>query len=156
MSRPNQRRVNAGLILIVVGLGLYLLERTGGAGREAVLLVLGGIFLIAYLIQKKFGLLVPACILLGLGVGSASEGTSLDFADMSLIGMGFGFIAIYVIARVYEAKTQWWPLVPGGVILLMAFPQSERWFEHVTKHWQLILVVIGLLILIGAFRGGEE
>jgi len=156
MSAPNKRRMNAGLILIAVGLGLYLLERTKGIGQEVVLLVIGGVFLVSYFIQKKSGLLIPACILLGLGVGSASRGTFLDYGNSTLIGLGLGFIAVFVIARIHEGKSQWWPLIPGGVMLLVAFPKTERLFEYITDHWQLILVFIGILILIGAFRGGEE
>lgn len=156
MSVPNKRRMNAGLILIVVGLGLYLLERFQGIGQEVVLLVIGGVFLIAYFIQKKYGLLIPACILLGLGVGSTIRGTFLDYGNTTLIGLGLGFIAVFVIARLHEGKSQWWPVIPGGVMLLVAFPETERLFDYVTDYWQLILVFIGILILIGAFRGGED
>lgn len=156
MSAPNKRKLNAGIILIAVGVGLYLLERTKGIGQEVVFLVIGGVFLISYFIQKKYGLLIPACILLGLGVGSASRGTFLDYGNSTLIGLGLGFIAVFVIARIYEGKSQWWPLIPGGVMLLVAFPETARLFEYITNHWPLTLVIIGILILIGAFRGGEE
>ncbi len=156
MRSPNKRKMSAGLILIAVGLGLYLLERAQGIGQEVILLVIGGAFLIAYFIQKKYGLLIPACILLGLGVGSASRGTFLDYGNSTLIGLGVGFIAVFVIGRIHEGKSQWWPLIPGAVLLLLAFPETERLFEYVTDYWQLILVFIGILILIGAFRGGEE
>lgn len=156
MGALNKQKMNAGLILIAVGLGLYLLERTQGLGPEVVLLVIGGIFLISYFIQKKFGLLIPACILLGLGVGSASRGTFLDYGNTTLIGLGIGFIAVFVIARIHEGKSPWWPLIPGGVLLVVAFPQTERFVEYVTDYWQLILVAIGILILIGAFRDRES
>ena len=48
------------------------------------------------------------------------------------------------------------PLIPGGVLLVMAIPRTENVFEYVWSHWQLILVVIGVLILVGAFAKRGE
>lgn len=60
MSEPNRERVTAGLVRIAVGLGLYLLERSAGIGQEAALLLIGGVVLVAYLIQKpkNYGILI--------------------------------------------------------------------------------------------------
>ena len=74
MSERKNRRMNAGLILIAVGLGLYLIDRVEGIGEEAVLLIIGTAFLIAYFVRKNFGLLIPGCILLGLGIGNCGHG----------------------------------------------------------------------------------
>lgn len=156
MRDQRSRRMNAGLILIAVGLGLYLIDRVEGIGEEAVLLIIGAAFLIAYFVRKNFGLLIPGCILLGLGVGNVGRGSFLDFAEPTMLGLGAGFIAIYVIARLNEGKSHWWPLIPGGVMLVLAIPGTHQFFEYVWNHWQLILVFIGVLILIGASRGGEE
>lgn len=156
MSNLKSRRMSAGLILIAIGLGLYLIERVEGIGEEAVLLIIGAAFLIAYFVRKNSGLLIPACILLGLGVGSVGRGSFLGFGESTMLGLGMGFIAIYVIARLNEGKSHWWPLIPGGVMLAMAIPRTHQFFEYIWNHWQLILVLIGVLILIGALRGGEE
>lgn len=156
MSDRRSRRMSAGLILIAIGLGLYLIDRVEGIGEEAVLLIIGAAFLIAYFVRKNHGLLIPGCILLGLGVGKVGQGSFLAFGESSMLGLGFGFIAIYVIARLNEGKSQWWPLIPGGMMLAMAFPGTHGFVEYLWSHWQLLLVLIGVLILIGAFRGGEE
>ena len=156
MSDTKSRRLSAGLILIAIGLGLYLIDRVEGIGEEAVLLIIGSAFLIAYFVRKNYGLLIPGCILLGLGVGSVGRGSFLGFGESTMLGLGMGFIAIFVIARLNEGKSHWWPLIPGGVMLVMAIPRTHQLFEYVWNHWQLILVFIGALILVGAFRGGEE
>lgn len=156
MSERRSRRLSAGLILIAIGLGLYFIDRIEGIGDEAVFLIIGTAFLIAYFVRKNHGLLIPACVLLGLGVGSVGRGSFLGFAESGLFGLGLGFVAIYVIARLNEGKTHWWPLIPGGVMLMMAFPRSHQIFEYLWDHWQLLLVLIGVLILVGAFRGGED
>ena len=156
MSDPKSRRMSAGLILIAVGLGLYLIDRVEGVGEEAVLLMIGSAFLIAYFVRKNFGLLVPGCILLGLGVGLVGRDSFLGFGESTMLGLGAGFVAIFVIARLNEGKSHWWPLIPGGVMLALAIPRTHQIFEYVWNHWQLILVLIGVLIFVGAFRGGEE
>lgn len=156
MSDHKSRRMNAGLILIAIGLGLYAIDRVEGIGEEAVLLIIGAAFLIAYFVRKNYGLLIPGCILLGLGVGNVGRGSFLGFGESTMLGLGMGFVAIYVIARLNEGKSHWWPLIPAGVMLVMAIPKTHHLFEYVWSHWQLILVFIGALILVGAFRGGEE
>lgn len=156
MSDRKTRRMSAGLILIVVGLGLYAIDRMEGIGEEAVLLIIGAAFLVAYFVRKNFGLLIPGCILLGLGVGSVGGNSFLAFGEPHLLGLGMGFVAIFIIARLNEGKSHWWPLIPGGVMLIMAFPRTHRLVEALWDHWQLILVLIGVLILIGAIRGGEK
>jgi len=156
MSDRKSRRISAGLILIVIGLGLYLIDRVEGIGEEAVLLIIGSAFLVAYFVRKNYGLLIPGCILLGLGVGSVGRNSFLSFGEASMLGLGIGFIAIFVIAKLNEGKSHWWPLIPGGVMLVMAIPRTQHYFEYIQDHWQLILVLIGVLILIGAFRGGGE
>lgn len=156
MSDRKTSQINAGLILIAVGMGLFLIDRVEGIGPEVVMLVIGVAFLIAYFVRKNYGLLVPGCILLGIGIGQVGRGSFLGFGESSMLGLGFGFIAIYVIARLYEGKTQWWPLIPGGVMLIMAIPSGHELLEYLWGHWQLLLVLIGVLILVGAFRGGEK
>lgn len=156
MSDRKIKRISAGLILVVVGLGLYAIDRIEGIGEEAVLLIIGAAFLVAYFVRKNFGLLIPGCILLGLGVGSVGESSFLAFGEPHMLGLGLGFVAIFVIARLTEGKSHWWPLIPGGVMLIMAFPRTYHLVETVWDHWQLILVLIGVLILIGAIREGQE
>ena len=156
MNDRRKKSLSAGLILIAIGLGLYAIDRIEGFGEEAVLLIIGSAFLIAYFVRKNYGLLIPGCILLGLGIGQVGHGSFFGFGESQTLGLAFGFIAIYVIARLNEGKSHWWPLIPGGVMLVISIPRTRGLMELVWDHWQLILVFIGLLILVGAFRGGEE
>lgn len=148
--------MHAGLVLIAVGLGLFLLDRFEGIGDEAILLVIGSAFLIGYFVQKRYGLLIPAGVLLGLGAGGAVDRRLNDYGDPTVIGLGAGFVAIFLISRIYEGKAHWWPLIPGGVLLAVGIPQGERLFDWALDNWQLILVAVGVLLLIGAWRGGRE
>lgn len=156
MNERKSSQMSAGLILIAIGLGLYAIDRVEGIGPEAVMLIIGIAFLVGYFVRKNYGLLIPGCILLGIGVGNVGQETFLSFGESSMLGLGFGFVAIYVIARLFEGKSHWWPLIPGGLVLLMAVPMSQDWVEYLWQHWQLLLVLIGVLIVIGAFRRGGD
>ncbi len=65
MGELRQRRIGAGVVLIVVGRALYLQQHYTRIGDEAVLLILGAAFLGGYFYKRQFGLLIPGCLLLG-------------------------------------------------------------------------------------------
>jgi drug/metabolite transporter (DMT)-like permease len=150
MSTPRGRRATAGLTLIVIGLALYALERIEGVGRSAVLLVLGALFLAAYLSRRRYGFLVPAGILLGLGVGSIWEPRWLDIGDPTVLGLGAGFVAIFLIALLVERRSHWWPLIPGGILILVGLPETEKLMQYLFANWPLILVAVGGIILLSS------
>ncbi|MGD2114809.1 MAG: hypothetical protein PVG07_07145, partial [Acidobacteriota bacterium] len=92
----------------------------------------------------------PAGILLGLAVGSFFEEATVGEADWTLFGLGCGFFFIYALDRVYRGRRLWWPVVPGAILVLLAFPVTEDLFDLVFDHWPLLLVLIGLVIVLGA------
>ncbi|HSL56500.1 MAG TPA: hypothetical protein VK866_01530, partial [Acidimicrobiales bacterium] len=57
-----------GLLLIVGGL-LWVVVETTDLDDTVVVPALGLVFLVAYVVTRRFGLLIPAGILTGLGVG---------------------------------------------------------------------------------------
>jgi hypothetical protein len=99
-------------------------------------------------------LVIPGCILLGLGLGSVggSSISSVSEDTFVLLGLGVGFIAIWVIPLVYEGKSIWWPLIPGAILIVVGLAEGSESIEKLLEvGWPLILVLIGLLILAGAF-----
>ena len=154
MEKPRQRLIS-GIALIVLGLGLWYLQRLDGLGAATFLLLIGGAFLAAYLYFRNYGYLVPGCIMLGLGVGTVAEDSRFNFGDSMLLGLGFGFVAIYVISLLYERKNRWWPLIPGGIMLLVGFG-AEDFVDTLIRNWPLILVLIGILIVLGAIGGSRR
>jgi hypothetical protein len=158
MNAPQRQRLIAGFALVVLGLGLYWLHVTRGIREAAVFFVVGGAFLAAYLARRNFGFLVPAGILLGMGAGLIGRGTIFDFGKAQLLGLGCGFVSIYLIALLYERRNVWWPLFPGGALILLGFPQAENVFIFFYRNWPLLLVIAGVLVMLGAFgrpsRGG--
>ena len=156
MIKPDRQKFVAGVVLVLIGLGFYLNQQLKAIGSEVIMLMIGSAFLIGYFYQKAYSLLVPACILLGLGIGGllqdrywwANEGTQL--------GLGIGFLAIYLIDRLYQRESHWWPLIPGIILVVIGIPKTKEVMRFAAQNWALILIAIGLLVLVGAFRRQQE
>ncbi len=146
----NRVRLIPGLILIALGI-LFLVGQYFNA-PGLILLFLGLVFLIPYVLTRSYGLLIPGCILAGLGIGILFQ-DALGRGDITiLLGLGLGFVAIFVVQLIVAGASHWWPLIPGGILILAgladALPQGQALLE---KGWPLILILIGLIILAGAF-----
>lgn len=157
----NRRQIIPGLILIVLGIA-FLLTQYFEFGPGLFLTLLGLVFLIPYAFTRSYGLLIPGCILAGIGIGLAFERAVMRPDVTVSIGLGLGFIAIFVVQLVVGGSSHWWPLVPGGILVLAGLaetvPQAQAILE---KGWPLILIAIGLAILVGQFlsaraRTGER
>ncbi len=156
MSTTRRQRVTAGLALIALGLGLYWLHRVEGIGEAAVFFLVGGAFLAAYLYNRAYGFLVPAGIMLGMGAGMVGADSLLDLGRPQFLGLGFGFVLIFLIALLYERRSHWWPLIPGTLLILLGLPDADRIFSYLYRNWPLILVIAGALILLTALgRSGR-
>ena len=146
MNQQQRQQAIAGIALVILGLALFYLENLGHA---LIFFIIGGGFLIVYFYRRDFGLLIPGCIILSLGLGGVVSSAFPDFTKG--MALGLGFIAITVVALVYEKRFVWWPLIPGGVLLLLNLPRGRELVQTVLDNWQLGLVVVGVIIFIGAF-----
>ncbi len=145
-------QVAAGLALIVLGGALLALERLDGAPEHLFLILVGGVFAAGYFYKRAYGLLIPAGILIGLGSGLAFDDLySGSFSDDSsaAFGLGVGFLLIYVVSLLYERANRWWPLIPGGVLVIAGFPNWD-WADQVLDYWPVAVMAVGLFLL---FRG---
>src|SRR3972149_3942827 len=98
-------------------------------------------------------LIVIGLMLLAIGLGNLAAGSIRDFGDFDSIALGLGFIAIFVIATLYEGRTHWWPLIPGGILVIQGLQEgSQAVRDLVSMGWPVILILIGLILLAGAFR----
>jgi type IV secretory pathway VirB2 component (pilin) len=151
MEPKESGRLMAGAILIVIGLGLLGLQFTEGIGESVTLFFIGALFLAGYLYRRAYGLLIPACILMGLGLGAVGEQTFLAMEGMNNLGLGLGFLAIFLIDRAYTGASHWWPLIPGGILVINGLTSSSGpMADLVAVGWPLLLVAAGLILLFGA------
>lgn len=150
----NRSRLVPGLILIALGLA-FLLMQYFEFGPGLILLLIGLLFLVGYVLSRGYGFLIPGCILAGLGIGLIFGRAPLREDAMALLGLGMGFIAIFVLQLIAVGKSHWWPLIPGGLLVLAgvgeSVPQAQLLIE---RGWPLILILIGLFILAGQFWTG--
>jgi hypothetical protein len=150
-----QRRDNAavtfGAVLVVVG-GVLLGARFSdvvAAGCPALWIGLG--FLTWWALSANYGLLVPAGVLTGLGVGLMLS--HVDFyGNPVALGLGMGFLGIYALdALRRQRRSSWWPLVPGAVLVIAGLLQNTSgWDSLGGLGWPLFLIVAGLIIVGGA------
>ena len=105
----------AAWVLIVLG-ALLLLGNLFDLGSGIFFIVLGGAFLAGHFSTRNYGLLIPAMILIGLGMGiSLQDIRLLGFRDYWVpFCLGLGFATIYLIDRITWFQSGSWPLWPGG------------------------------------------
>lgn len=142
-----------GLILIVLGV-VFLLMQYFDLGPGLFLTLLGLVFLVPYALTRTYGLLIPGCILVGLGVGMLIERGART--ELTVLGLGLSFIAIYAIHLIVTRASHWWPLIPGGILIVIGIadtiPQGQVLLE---KGWPLILIGIGLAVLFSALGASK-
>ena len=146
-------QIAAGLALVVLGGVLLALEQLEGGDHAHLLFILiGGIFVAGYLYKRAFGLLVPGGILLGIGGGLVLENFHFgrfDAGENVAFGLGVGFLLIYAGSLLYERQNRWWPLIPGGFLILASVPDII-WVDDVLDFWPVAVMAVGVLLLFRA------
>ena len=142
-------QVAAGLTLMALGAALLALERLDGSAQHLLLILVGGVFAAGYFYKTAFGLLIPGGILIGLGAGLAYDSYSDSFAgdESAAFGLGLGFLLIYVVSLLYERVNRWWPLIPGGVLVVAGFPEWD-WADAILDYWPVAVMAVGLFLLL--------
>jgi hypothetical protein len=150
-----------GLILIVVGalmLATYLVPDIG----IYTVLILGIIFLAAFVATRAYGFLVPAAILTGLGVGivlTPYVTEEMLTGAMILASLAIGFAAIGVISYLMRMEeAHWWPFVPAAILatiaLFLAVDQPEA-LQYVGIAAAVVMIVGGGWLMLRQ-RGKQE
>jgi hypothetical protein len=141
-----------GVILIAVGLTLFAVQLLH-LDADVIVLVIGLVFAVAYAGTRRYGLLIPAGILTGLGVGILLE----DFGVMGepvVLGLGLGFLAIYagdLMVSGAREPGRWWPLIPGAILTVIAGAESTFGAEGarvIEQGWPVLLIVVGAWLLL--------
>lgn len=164
MDTNPRRTSNPGVyvgaaILILVGL-FALMANLGGPrlGEDAIPLVIGIAFMVAYAFTRRYGYLVPGGIVTGVGGGIwiASLVGASDKGPYAVIGGGLGFLSIYVLDAARSGlAARWWPIVPGALMLLVGAgtaAQSQGWAQQLGTWSPLLLIALGLWIIIARGR----
>jgi hypothetical protein len=156
MSPITNRTILPGVILVVIGL-VMLLAAIPGVGAWLIPAAVGVCFLAAYFVQRRYGFLVAGSIVTGLGIGAAFEPAAGGNGTAAVIGLGLGFMAIFVVDSLRGSGiAHWWPLVPGTILVLVAIEQltqNETIQGWLANWWPLALVAVGVLVIVRTLGG---
>ena len=148
MKRRDKGKIIAGIILILLGLSLSGINIFAGFRGNTILLLLGGLFIAWYFYNNAYGLLIPGCILTGLALSSIGNHYFWNSPYNSQLGIGIGFIAVFVIDLINNGKSHWWPLIPGGIMVFTALGQGAFGLRNLFRMaWPVILIILGLWII---------
>ena len=141
-----------GVILIAVGVTLFAVQLLHLDG-DVIVLVIGLVFAVAFAGSRRYGLLIPAGILTGLGLGIVLEDARVQ-GEPVVLGLGLGFLAIYAadfLTSGARAPGRWWPLVPGAILTIIAGAESTFGAEGarlIELGWPILLIAVGAWLLL--------
>lgn len=159
-EHSSRRRVAAGVALVAIGLVALLAQLTDWSILSWIILpALAVIFLVWGLVTRNFGLIIPAGILGGLGLGlfTMTGPVSDLFASMQpgvfMLCFAAGWAFITLLSPITSDRVQWWPLIPGAVMALVGFFLLGGGFSWAIMQlmgyaWALILIGIGAYLLL--------
>jgi hypothetical protein len=154
--------LTTGIILIVIGVGLLIFRLVSLEGFFP--LALGLIFIIAGILKRSAGLIIPGGIIGGAGLGTvammnnwlAPMGSAAG-GGVFLLVMSLGWFSITLLSKLFTDETQVWALFPGAAMaliggLVLMGEQGLRVLEVMGTYWPLILVAVGMWVLYGVWK----
>ena len=161
---PRNSGAYVGAVLLIV-IGLAALVANLGGDKyvyQSIPLAMGIAFFVAYALTRQYGFLVPAGILSGIGAGllasSVFSATDQQVAPYVVDGLGLGFLSIFAIdVLVTRTAARWWPLVPGGVMVVIGSSASlsrQQVTDQIGIWIAVFLIVLGVAMLFTRTRRG--
>lgn len=123
-------------------------------------LPIGLVFIVWGMFSKKIGLIIPGALISTIATGvymgwsGSQQPEGLKETGTMLVWFAFGWIMITILSRIIEKKFIWWPLIPGGIFLMVGSglyiggnPGNALGFLGNTGSIGLILFGIYLILL---------
>ncbi len=159
-----------GLILIGIGMIALLSQFVDFISWESFgiyfVLLLGLVFYIWGIAAREPGLMIPGGILTGIGVGivllvNDMVPAGLNEGGLFLLVFSLGWASITLMSAIFSDETQWWALIPGGIIGFVGLAVLfEGVFMNVLEAaaylWPVILIIAGLTIIWKARKSKEK
>jgi hypothetical protein len=121
---------------------------------------LGISFLLWGIFSSLFGLIIPGCLLIGIGPGiyiawgNLGQTNGLTQTGIMLVWFAVGWGLITIFSRLLNEKFIWWPLIPGGILAVVGCglyiggnPSGAATFISNTTAAGLIILGLYLLLL---------
>ena len=160
VSTERRNTLIGGTLLVAIGLLVLLAQNVKTESLGLLFLpALGGLFLVAGIVGRQVGFIIPGGILTGIGLGVVltqnSQIAVTDTAQGGVFFMGFalGWFLITVLSGVFTLDTQWWALILGTIMALIGSAlllggAALNVLEFAGRWWPLILVALGLIIIV--------
>ncbi len=155
-TKTRQHDIKAGIILVLIGLGLLITYTLKVAWVPVWVAGLGilGWGAATHGVRR----IIAGSLITGTGLaivvqtGPWSSGlTDQVRVVIFLFCLALGWFLIPLLTGLATSKTLWWPLIPGLVLAITAgaFWVSADWVKALsTIAWPLMLVVIGVFLII--------
>ncbi|MFO7683058.1 MAG: hypothetical protein R6X34_23740 [Chloroflexota bacterium] len=158
-----------GLILIGIGVIALLAQFVDFISWESFgvyfLLLLGCAFLLWGILSRQAGPMIPGGILSGIGLGTVMlvnewAPAGMDEGGVFLVVFGLGWFLITGLTAVFTNQTQWWALIPGGIIGFVGLSilfggVFVKTLAAVSVLWPVVLIIAGAYVLWKA-RGPKD
>lgn len=121
---------------------------------------IGLVFLLWGSFTGRLGLIIPGALLMATGAGvyygwsNPEQPGGLQKTGIMLVWFALGWLLITVFSRVMRKRFVWWPLIPGGILLMVGSglyiggnPENALGFLGNTGSIGLILVGAYLIFL---------
>jgi hypothetical protein len=158
METRNNKAIG-GVILILIGVMAFAAQIFQNYNWGLwFLLALGVLFIVWGMGTRTVGLLIPGGIVSGLGVGTVLAGgmwgklNGVVNGGIVVLCLGLGFVSIVPLAMILGDRRQWWSLIPGGIlvvigIMLLAGAFGLQILALAGYLWPLILIAVGVYII---------
>jgi hypothetical protein len=165
MNVRDRRGLNVGIVLVGLGLFFILRRELHLDGPAPILLVIGAILFTLAALRGFRGPVLPAGVLLGLGVGFMLRDPLDPWMPrwaVILLGLGGGILLAAGLDK--EARRDGRPtmLLPGAALVAIALVAAlatnfrlhvpEDFFDAIWKLWPWALVAAGVILVIQGFR----
>jgi hypothetical protein len=159
--RANRREAMVGgTLLIAIGVLVLLAQNIKSEDLGLLFLpALGGLFLVAGIVGRQAGFIIPGGIITGVGLGAiftqnpsmAATGTAQG--GVFFIGFALGWYLIPLLTKLFTSEAHWWALIPGTIMALIGGAlllggAALNVLEFVGRWWPLMLVALGLSIIV--------
>jgi len=167
MSDKRRNDLIGGLLLISIGalvlVGKYFNLNTIPNLSLFFLPALGALFMLAGILGRNAGLMVPGGILSGIGwgaylvAGPFTWQTDAQQGGIFLLAFALGWVSITVVSALFAKRTVWGTLIPAAVLAAVggalffggAFMDV---LEVAGKLWPLALIAAGVAVIFKATR----
>jgi hypothetical protein len=142
---PGMVLLSLGVLILLGGFAPGLADVVGGA------IFLGGIsvafWLVFFLIPQNWWAIIPAGVLMTLAAVTVIPDTaSIETGGIFFLGLALTFLALALIS--VEGKRMTWPLIPGGILLIMGIMLLLTQTDLINFIWPIALILIGLFLVL--------